>query len=126
MVKKVHRLSLVCLVVAGLFLLASSLFKGEIPARAAAALAGKFTRFNLHNYSGEPRYIALGPDGNMWFTMSNANVIGRITSHGAITEFPIPLGRYPTIDPVGIALAPGGNLWFTESYIGKIGMVTSR
>ena len=32
-----------------------------------------------------------GPDGNLWFTEPNdGNSIGRITTSGKITEFPIP------------------------------------
>ena len=36
-----------------------------------------------------------GPDGNLWFTESDGNKIGRITTGGVITEFPIPTRRQP-------------------------------
>jgi virginiamycin B lyase len=32
--------------------------------------------------------IAVGADGNLWFTETDASNIGRITSSGVITEFP--------------------------------------
>ncbi len=37
-----------------------------------------------------PQGIAVGPDGNLWFTEYAANQIGRVTPAGVITEFPIP------------------------------------
>ena len=50
------------------------------------------------------------------------NKIGRITTAGDITEFPIP-----TADcfPQGITTGPDGNLWFTEYNVNKIGRITT-
>ena len=42
---------------------------------------------------------------------TTANQIGRITTAGVITEFPIPTAGS---GPAGIAAGPDGNLWFTE------------
>ncbi len=68
------------------------------------------------------KYIAVGNDGNLWFTENNA--IGRVTPHGVITEFPLPGSlAYPN----GIASGPDGNLWFTvrdSSGGGVIGRIT--
>lgn len=62
-----------------------------------------------------PNGIARGPDGNLWFTEARAHKIGRITTQGAITEFPTESG------PIGIATGPDGNLWFAASdFIGRI------
>jgi|GEM_PF-5896638 len=52
--------------------------------------------------------LTAGPDGNVWFTGNDGNKIGKITSSGIITEFPIAGG------PNGITACPDGNLWFTE------------
>jgi len=75
---------------------------------------------------GFPVGIALGADGNMWFTddgqdQESRNLIGRITSKGTVTEFPLP-----TIDsyPRAIALGADGNMWFTETGASKIGRIT--
>ena len=38
-------------------------------------------------------HIAAGPDGNLWFTESGGNQIGRITPAGVVTEFSDPHGR---------------------------------
>jgi virginiamycin B lyase len=56
--------------------------------------------------------------------MPGANNIGRITTAGAITEFPIPT---PSSGPQGITLGPDGALWFTEaaSNANKIGRITT-
>jgi streptogramin lyase len=64
-----------------------------------------------HKESG-PDSIALGPDGNLWFTEYFGNRIGRITPAGVITEFDLPI---ETGKPKGIAAGPDGNLWFTEA-----------
>ncbi len=65
--------------------------------------------------------IAAGPDGNLWFTESDGNRIGRITPAGIVTEFSIPTAiSYPR----GIAAGPDGNLWFTEDSGNKIGRIT--
>ena len=62
--------------------------------------------------------IVVGPDGNLWFTGSDASDTGKI---GRInpTTFVITYygtGISPNFRPVGIALGPDGNLWFTEYY----------
>ncbi|HEX3239730.1 MAG TPA: hypothetical protein VHR18_06305 [Solirubrobacterales bacterium] len=65
-----------------------------------------------------PNDIAFGPDGALWFTGYNSGTIGRMTTGGAVTLYPIPSANS---FPIGIAVGPDGNLWFTESGTGKIG-----
>ena len=62
--------------------------------------------------------ITSGPDGALWFTADEA--IGRITTSGRITMFPLPTGSSGS----GITSGPDGALWFTE-YRGKIGRITT-
>ena len=66
--------------------------------------------------------IAAGSDGNLWFAEYNprANNIGRVTTSGALTEFPIPTPRSEDID---IAAGADGNLWFTENFANNIGRI---
>jgi streptogramin lyase len=77
------------------------------------------------NFVSNPAGIAVGPDGNLWFTeysfraadtltQHGGNMIGRITTTGQITEFPIPT---PFARADGITAGPvgDGGMYFTES-----------
>ena len=81
------------------------------------------TEFPIPAANNSPFSIALGPDGNVWFTevgMSGAGSgIGRITPGGTITEFNGPGS------PGGITAGPDGALWFTEIAGDKIGRMTT-
>jgi streptogramin lyase len=77
-----------------------------------------------------PTGIALGPDGNLWFTEELGDRIGRITPHGVVTEF--SAGLTPFSFATGITAGPDGNLWFAENAAfsgatgatGRIGRIT--
>jgi virginiamycin B lyase len=69
-----------------------------------------------------PDAIALGSDGNVWFTEDVGDAIGRITPTGTITEFPVPTSGTSLR---GIAAGPDGNLWFTEFEGNKIGRIST-
>jgi uncharacterized protein (TIGR03437 family) len=71
--------------------------------------------------NSQPLCIAAGPDGNLWFTESAANKIGKITPAGAVTEYSLA----PNTVPSGITAGPDGNLWFTEMQANKIGRITT-
>jgi len=61
-----------------------------------------------------------GPDGALWFTEYSRNNIGRITTTGVITEFPMPnVGS----EPYGITAGRDGAIWFTAG--GSIGRITT-
>ena len=57
-----------------------------------------------------PGSIAVGPDGNIWFTSPQENLIRSITTSGKLTKT-----RIPADAPAGIALGPDGAIWFTEA-----------
>ena len=80
--------------------------------------AGVVTNEYLVPNGHVPSNIVSGPDGNLWFTESGG--IGRITTSGVITEFPLPAGT----GLISIAAGPDGNLWFPEFYNEKIGRIT--
>jgi virginiamycin B lyase len=97
---------------------------------AAAALAGSadvraqslFTEFQIPTVPGSfPLSVVEGPDGALWFVQRNSNTVGRMTTAGVVTTYPIP-----TLDsgPNQIALGPDGNLWFTEGGGNNIGTIT--
>ncbi|HTY41616.1 MAG TPA: sigma-70 family RNA polymerase sigma factor [Thermoanaerobaculia bacterium] len=91
------------------YVVAGALDGGAWFARPCAGKLGRVTasgtiaEFALSG-SSNPRRIAVGPDGNLWFTEDTERV-GRITPGGDITEFPLPGGAH------GIVGAADGNLW---------------
>jgi virginiamycin B lyase len=89
-----------------------------------ATSLGHFKQFPTPTPNSEPRMIAAGPDGALWFTEFNTSQIGRITTAGAITEFPVAGSTFP----FDIAAGPDGRMWFTESesLIGAINPATGR
>jgi len=66
-----------------------------------------------------PLDITAGPDDAMWFTNSISNTIGRITTSGVVTLFPLPANSGASV----ITAGPDGAMWFTTS--GGIGRITS-
>jgi virginiamycin B lyase len=69
-----------------------------------------------------PAQITSGPDGALWFTEFSANKIGRMTTAGMVTEYPVPTANS---GPIGIASGPDGALWFTEFYGNKVGRIST-
>ncbi|HEX6121807.1 MAG TPA: hypothetical protein VFY89_01540 [Ktedonobacterales bacterium] len=112
---------------------------------------GDLTEFALPadspNVAGAPSDIVAGPDGNLWLTIhafhgssdgTPAGAIGRMTTSGDITEYPLPIENRTFTTPAHIAVGPDHNLWFTASVIslgnqpgtdesyGAIGRITSQ
>jgi uncharacterized protein (TIGR03437 family) len=57
-----------------------------------------------------PAPITPGPDGSLWFTQATG--VGRITTAGAITAYPLVIGlRVDNLGLGAIAAGPDGNLW---------------
>ena len=69
--------------------------------------------------AGIPADIASGPDGALWFTVSNR--IGRITTGGVMSDF--VTGQVS--NPAGIVAGPDGALWFCNQGTSKIGRLTT-
>jgi virginiamycin B lyase len=69
-----------------------------------------------------PQGIVRGPDNALWFTEQAGNKIGRITTDGTITEYPLP-----TADsgPLSILLGGDNQLWFTERSGNRIGSISA-
>lgn len=88
--------------------------------------SGVRSEFSLPNQFSSPQGITAGPDGSLWFVESGG--IGRITTAGRITEFPIS----STGSTSRITVGPDGALWFTETVLratktiaGKIGRIST-
>lgn len=70
--------------------------------------AGVITEFPLPSAGIGGSTITTGPDGNLWFTEYSTQKIGKSTTSGVVTEYPIT----PGCSPGGIVKGPDGNLWF--------------
>jgi virginiamycin B lyase len=56
--------------------------------------------------------IVAGPDGALWFNEQNGFAVGRITTTGVVTEFPVPRASYSANgDGPTTIVSSGGNLW---------------
>jgi virginiamycin B lyase len=90
------------------------------------AMAQSFNEFPIPTTAGDPVGIALGLDGNLWFTEFAGNKIGMITQAGAVSEFPLPTNSQgQSSQPLVILRAPDGALWFTMSNASRIGRITT-
>jgi len=106
-----------------ILVLGVSLLALVLPNPADAAIE----EFPVPTVDGFPFVIAAGPDGALWFTESSGEKIGRVTTSGSVSEFPItsPPDPFGNSVPVGIAAGPEGALWFTEFHTGAIGRSTT-
>lgn len=74
-------------------------------------------------YNDLPNAVTIGPDGNLWWTAIESNVIWAMNLRGRIVhDYAIPT---PGAQPWGIAAGKDGALWFTEWAGNKIGRVTT-
>jgi streptogramin lyase len=67
----------------------------------------------------QPRSLALGADGNVWFVEKQGSKIGRITPAGSITEWATLTANAV---PMSICPGPDGNVWFSED-VGNLGRI---
>lgn len=82
---------------------------------------GTITEFST---VGRPPYqLAAGPDGNIWF--ADGGEIGRMTTTGQLTFFPVPdVSPGNGASPLDIAAGPEGALWFADG-AHRIGRITT-
>jgi hypothetical protein len=71
---------------------------------------GSVSEFPISTQGADPVAIALGSEGNMWFTEPGVSKVGRITAAGQITEFSVP-GVGTGLN--GIIRGSDGNMWFS-------------
>jgi virginiamycin B lyase len=82
-----------------------------------------FTTYSAPAFSGQvgPYGIIAGSDGALWF-QGRFDEIGRITTDGQVTIYPIPHSLWWT--PGSITAGPDGAVWFTEFRVNKIARIT--
>ena len=92
---------------------------GEITA------AGNVTEYLVPNLGVAPSFaqatggeIIVGSDGALWFADGKLS-IGRITTGGAVTEYPVG------VQPDGLTKGPDGAIWFTSANSDQIGQIGS-
>jgi len=87
--------------------------------------APEIIEYPIPSVDTKPLGIATAADGNLWFTESNANRIGRITPAGVVTEFVLAPGLSRTL---AVTKGPDGNIWFSgedaATGASKIGRIT--
>ena len=73
----------------------------------------------------EPTGVATAPDGGIWFSKLDCNVVGRIdpasSPNSAHNDVTLPSGT----QPMRIAAGPDGAMWFTAFGSGRIGRVAA-
>ena len=91
---------------------------------AAAAGVPEFVEYDVPTPRSIPGGIVVGPDGYLWFIESIGNNLGRISTDGQITEFPIPTPSANLPRQAFVGIGPDGMVWFTESAANKLGRIT--
>ncbi len=93
-------------------------------AAAASAAAGSgFTEYPIPTAGAGAVGMALGSDGNLWFTENLVDKIGKLdVTTGVVTEFALPTTNARAS---GIVAGPDCNLWFVENNANLIGQVTT-
>lgn len=71
--------------------------------------SGVVTLYPLPKADENPVGIAAGPDGNMWFGDNFLGTVDKITSGGAISEYPLAFSEGAN----SIVGGPDGNIWLT-------------
>ena len=86
----------------------------------------KISEFPVPTANAKPLSIALGQDGNLWFTEYGAAQVGRVTTNGeAFVECVLPTQNGKTPTPYGIVSGPDGNLWVTDPASNGLWRVTT-
>jgi streptogramin lyase len=79
-------------------------------------LTGEFGSF------GRPESIVVGPDKALWITdNTGSGGIGRVTTSGIASTFPLPINTYPN----GISVGPHNALWYGSVFDNLVSYVTT-
>jgi streptogramin lyase len=91
----------------------------SIPRIGAIKTDGSGLTYYSAGLTGEADSIVAGPDGNLYFG-EFGGVVGRITTAGVITEFPLPMseGSFPVLS---LTVGPDGNIWFSNNSHSQVG-----
>jgi virginiamycin B lyase len=83
-----------------------------LAAGAGSAGAANVEAFPVPTPAAGLSNIVAGPDGALWFNEQNGFSVGRITTSGTVTEYPIPRADYSHGgDGPSTIVSSGGSLW---------------
>ena len=71
----------------------------------------------------QPTGVATGPDGAIWFSKLDCNVIGRIDPASAPNSAHLDVHLPAGTEPMRVTAGPDGAMWFTAYGSGRIGRV---
>ena len=86
----------------------------------ATSRAQTINEYVIPTANSVPWNLAVDTSGNVWFTESSGNKIGKLVT-GVITEYAIPTA---SSSPKGITVDSSGDIWFAEEAANKIGKMT--
>ncbi len=81
-------------------------------------VAAEFYEFSLPDGTETPTRLALGQEGNLFFTQVDDNALGYLSPQGVFIGQGLP---HPASTPLGIVTALDGSIWFTERNGHRIG-----
>jgi virginiamycin B lyase len=73
-----------------------------------------------------PAALTLGPDGAVWFLEVDADRIGRVTSNGVVTDYPLLDRDRMHTHPQGMTVGPDGALWFSATLKMRMGRIDPK
>jgi virginiamycin B lyase len=88
---------------------------------AGAAAQPAISEWGIPTSGSQPSHIVPDGAGNLWFTQTAGNKIGRVSQNGVFQEFNVPTGDS---QPWGIAVGPDGRVWFTQVAGNRLAHVT--
>lgn len=88
---------------------------------ARVGVDGEIRQFDVSSRYARPNQIAVGAEGDVWFTDDGADQVDRISPAGTLTHFQLKEGSKPW----GITAGPDGDIWFTERFGNKIGFIAT-
>jgi streptogramin lyase len=90
-----------------------------------ASTSGDIGEFGAPDITAGPTGIGPGTDGNVWFTVGPASLIGSITPGDLIQTYTPANSKMPPScsGPGGIVGGPDKNIWFTDTGTGEICMM---
>jgi streptogramin lyase len=96
-----------------------------VPGR-AAPIRADVQRYGVPTPDAGLSDIVAGPDGSLWFNEQNGFSVGRITTAGGVTEFPVPRASYSADgDGPTAIVSSGGALWTLANVGSTIDAVSS-